>query len=157
MSAEAADILKRFKVTVTIYINIGPVSPEERTAILEMYKAGVLSLQTALLMLQVDDASAEIERIRSQPESQQAQMKAKAELMGVFIRDCQLDQVTAAELAGFPPELVAKIKAAQADLEAEREEEERRLREEGGDPANRPPGNRPPGPPAQRKPEDAAA
>jgi hypothetical protein len=67
-----------------------------------------------LALLQVDDVSAEIERIRSQPESQRATLKQQADIMAVLIRDCQFDQLLAAKLAGLAPEQLALIQAAGA-------------------------------------------
>lgn len=116
MSVEARAVLATYRVVVTVHINIGPVAPEEQTVILERMKAGALSLPTALTLLQVDDVAGEIERIRSQPESQRATLKQQSEVMAVLIRDCQLNQVTAAKLVGLTDEQVGLIQAGAIDL-----------------------------------------
>ena len=117
MSEDARRVLETYRVSVQVHINLGPVSPEERTAILEMLKAGALSLPTALTMLQIDDVSGEIERIRSQPESQRATLKEQAEIGGMLISQWGLDVVTVAELVGLPKEMILLIKKADAMLQ----------------------------------------
>jgi hypothetical protein len=114
MSPQAVELLARYTIAIAVTIDLGPIDALTRTAILDSLKAGALSLPTALTLLQVDDVSAEIERIRSQPESQQAAMKAKADIGGVFCAQWGLDAVTAAKMVGLTPEQVKLIEDAQA-------------------------------------------
>jgi hypothetical protein len=122
MSQEATDLLAEFRVVVQVHINVGPVSPEEQTAVLERLKAGAMSLPTALTLLQTDDVNAEIERIRSQPESQRATLKDQAEIGGVLIGQWGLDVVTVAELVGLPEEMVLLIKKADAMMQEQQQQ-----------------------------------
>jgi hypothetical protein len=69
----AADLAQRagefldFRAEFNTIIDTGPVSPEERNANREDYKARMLSLESALTRNGVDDTDAEMERIKAEP------------------------------------------------------------------------------------------
>lgn len=48
-------------------IETGPVSPEEKTAIISLVSAGLMSKETAMSVLGIDDTDAELERIAQEP------------------------------------------------------------------------------------------
>lgn len=106
---ELGDFLTRYRPSAMVKVTTGPVSPEEETAIIARLAAGACSLEKALSLLQVDDVAAEIERIRSQPESRRKTLQEQATLMQAFTAaGCSL--LLAAQLAGLEDAQVTLIR-----------------------------------------------
>lgn len=61
--------LDRFRVTVTLHVDPGPIDPEAVGRNNESVKAGTLSKESAMARAGIEDVEAEVERVESQPES----------------------------------------------------------------------------------------
>ena len=142
MTTELGDFLELFRCVVVAHISPGPVDPAERTAVLEQVKAGLLSMESALTMLNVADVRAEMDRLEHEPAAKMVRLGAQFDLVGkLTLAGLQLD--TACTIAGVAPEHLTLIKAdvvrIRAELAAEDEDEER----EGGGGGEKPPAGRP--------------
>ena len=63
-------LLKRLdglRVRVDVRVTPPPLSPDERRVVVELYKAGLLSRETAMLMLGVEDVDGETQNMESDP------------------------------------------------------------------------------------------
>lgn len=61
--AAATAMLKGLRVNATARVSSGPLSPDERRVIVEEMQAGVISRETAMTLLGIEDLNAETERL----------------------------------------------------------------------------------------------
>lgn len=108
MSNEFAGFLDRFRVNVTAHVNTGPVDPEEQAAILAQVNAGLLSSETALEQLGVEDTMAELDRLRNEPQAVLTMLQKQFEAMNTGTTS-GLQLGTVAKLVGFTDEQQALI------------------------------------------------
>jgi hypothetical protein len=117
MSTEAAGLLSRYRVQVTLHVTAGPITGEDAKTAVELRDARVISQQTTQARCGIEDPDAEQAAIDADPASGLDLIERRAKAMGVLMTEGQLPQALAAELAGFTPEQVARIKAVGTDLE----------------------------------------
>lgn len=63
------DVLGRFRIAVTLHVTSGKVTPAEQEQNNANVKAGTLSAESAMARNGIEDVDAEVEKIRSSPES----------------------------------------------------------------------------------------
>ena len=122
MSGELGDFLSVFRAAVSVHVAPGPVDPEERNAINLQVEKGLLSIETALTMLGIEDVQAELHRLRNEPEAQLAILTKQFQLVAV-IMGAGLQLTTACEIAKIPDEHLALIKR-DVELAAKSEEDD---------------------------------
>lgn len=69
MSDEARDVLARYRIVVNLHPRAGPVLPSESAQVLAEKAARVISRETAMSRLNVEDTSAEVAAIDEDPEA----------------------------------------------------------------------------------------
>ncbi len=74
------------KVSGSAVINSGPLSIGERQAIISAYEKGLLSKETAVRMLGVENTSAELERIEGEMAARLNKLKLQAEILEILGR-----------------------------------------------------------------------
>jgi len=74
------------KISGSAIVNSGPLSIGERTAIISAYEKGLLSKETAVRMLGVENTSAELERIEGEEAARLDRLKRQAEIMEILGR-----------------------------------------------------------------------
>lgn len=110
MTNELDGFLDTYDCQVTVYISPGPVDPEERSAINEQVAKGLLSLETALVMLGIEDVAAELDRIRNSPDAQLARLEKQFTVIAAMTT-AGLRILTAAKIVGLAPEHLTLIEA----------------------------------------------
>lgn len=103
MSSDFAGFLERFRVGVQAHVNTGPIDPEEQAAILAQVQAGVLSQETALEYLGVEDVAAELVRLRGEPQAVLTMLTKQFQAMGLGTT-AGLQMQTVAQMVGFTEE-----------------------------------------------------
>lgn len=109
MSNEVGDFLKTYRIEVNVTIDSGPLSPDERRAIVEEVKAGLMSKTTALAKLGHDDADAEMDRIDESPLGRLAILKERMAVLNEMTR--AFDLAAAAKFVGFSDAEIALLTA----------------------------------------------
>jgi hypothetical protein len=99
----ARTFLERYRCVVDLHPNAGPVSPDERRAIMEMAEKGFISWETAQAWLGVEDTAAE----QSAIDAELGSMKRKAEIFAIL--QPLGDAKGAAKIAGFTDEQITAL------------------------------------------------
>lgn len=113
MNDEARQFLSEWRVQVRIHVDAGPLTPDEIDAILSRVEKGVLTLETALALMGIEDVAGELERLASRPDAQLALRTRQGEALQALV-SAGLSLEAAAQLVGFAPDEMAIIRA---DLE----------------------------------------
>jgi hypothetical protein len=103
MSPEFTGFLDRFRVGVTVHVNTGPMDPTDEEAILKQVEAGILSLETALAQLGVEDVGAEMLRLERDPRAVLTLLTKQFTAMGLGTA-AGLQLLTVAKLVKFNEE-----------------------------------------------------
>lgn len=74
------------KISGSAVINSGPLSNGERTTLIEAFKSDLLSQETAVRLLGVENVSAEMERIESEAPYKLSRLKTQAEIVEILNR-----------------------------------------------------------------------
>lgn len=117
MSDEAASLLARYRPQIKVRVSPGPLGQDESLALNERVKAGTLSLERALELFGEEDVSAELDRIRNQPESRLAFHEKAAAVMQQYT-SAGLNITAAAKLLGLDEEELAVIEESEAQVQA---------------------------------------
>lgn len=94
------------RVTVEIYPDSGPLTPEEMAALSTMTETGLMSMRTALSRAGINDIDAEIQRIKEEGSDRVQRLKERAELIKELV-DAGATLEGAARVAGFDEEEAA--------------------------------------------------
>lgn len=111
MHPGSAEVLKKYRVSVTMHVRSGPVSPLEREQNNADVKAGTMAAETAIARNGSEDVDAELAKLRSSPESV-VDLRAK-QVAGVMemVADGASFELAAEIMGVGDPELLAKFKA----------------------------------------------
>lgn len=114
--SEATSILTRFRITVNLTVNAGPVLPDYLRALIDLRKAGLRSLQTALAESGLEDTSSELELLESEEGSRLAVAEMVAKVY-VLISQQQNSDAAARFLAvaGIGSEYAEALKRQDTD------------------------------------------
>jgi hypothetical protein len=143
MSTDAADLLNTYRIVVNLHPHAGPITPEESTAIIEQKAARVISRETAMTRLSVEDTVAEATLIDDDPE-QVADLATKVAAAVKAWIDAGTSAYAAARLAGLDEDNARLFETGLNDEERKAEAERRRIaagqaaraREQGTPPPN---------------------
>lgn len=118
MTAEPRRYLDRYRISVTMKVRSGPVTPDEQRQHNENVKAGTLSAETAMALNGVEDVDAELQKLRSSPESiVDLRQKQVAGVVELAAEGFSFER--AAKIMGISdPELLAEFKAADQEKAA---------------------------------------
>jgi hypothetical protein len=97
---EGGSFLKRYRCVVNLHVDAGPVSPDEQAQIVVQYQAGLISDDTAMSRLGVEDTSAEQNAVGKSPMGLAA-LRAKQGAAIKVLTDAGASLVGAAELVGI--------------------------------------------------------
>lgn len=133
--ANAKTFLQRYRCSVDLHVNSGPITPEEMQQNNQNMKDGVLSQETAMSLNGVEDVAAELSRLHAQPESQLALRKEQIGIMQQLVlagasweAAAKVALVNDTELLAVFRELDAGRATEEARRVAEDEDVERALR-----------------------------
>lgn len=110
----------KFRPTVQANVNTGPLTDSERTGIIEQFKEGLRSRESAMVLLGVDDPDAEFLRIRGELPSNPVSLDDLA-LLGVTLMTEQKANLMQRAGLEVTPEQLAQMKvdeAANSELRA---------------------------------------
>lgn len=110
----------KFRPTVQANVNTGPLTDSERTGIIEQFKEGLRSRESAMVLLGVDDPDAEFLRIRGELPSNPVSLDDLA-LLGVALMTEQKANLMQRAGLEVTPEQLAQMKvdeAANSELRA---------------------------------------
>lgn len=96
------------RVTADSRLDLGVVSIEEQRQTAEAYKAGLLSRETAIRRIGVDDPAAEAARLDAEADETLAVLKSRAEIMKLLV-DATADKSAAASVSGFDDQTAARL------------------------------------------------
>jgi hypothetical protein len=103
-TANDTGLLERFKKNYRVRVDVkpdaGPLTPEERRALIELAAAGQVSKETAMVLQGIEDVSGELNKLEREAENNLAVLMERATLAGQFILNGTEPQ-TAYEVAGF--------------------------------------------------------
>jgi len=97
-----------YRIRVDVKPNSGPLSPEEELAVVSFYEKGVISRETAQVMLGVEDVEGEAQKLREEQETSQIYLQNQATIMQtVAVAGAHLEN--AAIFAGVDKEEAKKL------------------------------------------------
>lgn len=99
----AGRFTEELRVSAEAQIDLGETPPDEQQVVAGHADRGLLSRQTAMARIGVDDPEAELRRLESQDDSQLDLRERQAEVIRAY-KTAGLDLMTAARLAGFSEE-----------------------------------------------------
>lgn len=105
-----AMLLEGLKLDVTVQVYTGPLTSEEREQIRAEFRDGILSLETAMSRLGVEDPQAEIARLREQALFNATLMQTRIQNMATLYSTGMELQV-AAVIAQLPAEVISALDA----------------------------------------------
>lgn len=112
--AEGGSRLAQFRIGVTCHVHAGPVSALQKQAIVLQYEKGLISRQTALAKLGVEDTAAELAALDADPLTRLTLLTKQAEALRA-LTDAGVPIGVAAELAGFEPAVARKMALGDTD------------------------------------------
>lgn len=89
-------------------LDLGVVSTEEQRQTAEAYKSGLLSRETAIRRIGVDDPAAEAARLDAEADETLVVLKQRAEIMKLLV-DATADRSAAASVSGFDGDTAARL------------------------------------------------
>lgn len=116
----------KLRVQTSAYINVGPVTPEQRNALIAAFEKSVISRETAQELMGVEDVDSENDRIAAQPGSgiDLAIRMANAFKM---LRDAGLPAGIAAKQAGYSADAAAEM---EAEFQKEKQDQQKAAQEQ---------------------------
>jgi hypothetical protein len=128
MSPEAALLLERYRIVVNLHPHAGPVMPEESAAVIAQKSARVISRETAMARLGVEDTVAEAGLIDEDPEAK-AELSLKQATAAKAWVDAGTSYLAAALLAGMSDDDAELFETGMREADRKRAEEERQRQE----------------------------
>lgn len=124
MSREEQDFLAQFRVVVTLHIDTGPISPEEREQNNKDVQAGTMSTATAMAASGIEDVDAEQQKIAGQPNSLvELRNKQVTGIVSLMAAEDGMTWTRAAKILGVTDEeLLAEFAAADQERDAARQQ-----------------------------------
>jgi hypothetical protein len=104
--------LERFRTVVTLHVQTGPVTPERMTATSALVAQGLLSQETAMSRLGVEDVEAELARIRTGAASR-AELLTKQAAAIKALTDAGASLEAAASIVGLEQDDIMALTATQ--------------------------------------------
>lgn len=105
MSSEAAGILDKWRLVVQLNVNSGPLTADQRSQTVSEWKDGLISRETALSKLGVDDVPAELDRLREEERAGLDLRSKQAEIITrLMVAIPELEPEAAVKFAGLDPE-----------------------------------------------------
>ena len=96
------------RVTVEVFPDSGPLTPEEMSALSNMTETGLMSMQTALSRAGINDIEAEMQRIEEESDDRVQRLQQRAKLIKELVKaGATIDG--AAQIAGFDEEEAAQL------------------------------------------------
>lgn len=121
LSSDAADkarlerIKTELRVNVECHINPGPLTPEERQAVIALYEAGIIPLEDAQIMLGIEDVDAVAQKLRAERDQSLSLLLDRAKIINE-LASAGAGIESAALLAGFSEEDAKKLAAGDFTL-----------------------------------------
>lgn len=105
MSSEAAGILDKWRLVIQLSVNSGPLTAAQRQQTVAEWKDGLISRETALSKLGVDDVPAELDRLREEERAGLDLRAKQAEIITrLMVAIPELEPEAAVKFAGLDPE-----------------------------------------------------
>lgn len=132
LRGEPGRYTSKLRAQVSVFINVGPVTPEQRNALIAAFEKSIISRETAQELMGVEDVDSENDRIAAQP-GQGIDLAIRMANAFKMLRDAGLPAGVAAEQAGYSPEAAAKMEAEfqkQQAQDAKRQQDQLKLQAE---------------------------
>jgi hypothetical protein len=96
-------VIDSLRVNVNCRLNPGPLTADERQAVVALFESGIIPLETAQIMLGIDDVEAEAQKLRAEREQSVSLMVKRAQIFKE-LTDGGAGAESAAKVAGFSEE-----------------------------------------------------
>lgn len=109
-----ASFKANYRVRVDCKLDAGPITPEERTAIIAMYDAQLIDRETTQVMLGIEDIGSVNNALQRDEESNLDVLAKRVEIFNALAQT--FDVMDAVELAGLPEWMIEKIRKKQKEV-----------------------------------------
>jgi hypothetical protein len=108
LRGEPGRFTSKLRAQVSVYINVGPVTPEQRAALIAAFEKSIISRETAQELMGVEDVDSENDRIAAQP-GQGIDLAIRQANAFKMFREAGLPAGIAAKRAGFSEDEAAEM------------------------------------------------
>ena len=107
------EAFKKLRAYVKCQLDAGPITPDERRAILEEYEAGMRSLESTQILLGIEDVDGELQKLQRERDSSLPQLQDRATAVEMLTR-AGASIEGAAQVVGFDADDAAKLATGNA-------------------------------------------